>query len=69
MNDSDIAGMTPNERLSHFGLLVEFDRAALKRNRAEMVNIFHRAQFPSPDAERTVDAILADPTLYGLRKR
>lgn len=68
MNDSDIAGMTPNERLSHFGLLKEFDRATLKRDRADMVRIFHRAQFPSPEAERTVDAILADPTLYGLLK-
>ena len=69
MTDSDIEGMTPNERLSHFGLLGEFDRATLKRNRAEMVDVFHRAHFPSPEAERTVDAILADPTLYGLLPR
>ena len=66
---SDIEGMTPNERLSHFGLLEAFDRATLWRDRAEMIRIFHRAQFPSPDAERSVDMILADPTLYGLLKR
>lgn len=68
-DESDIEGMTPNERLSHFGLLKAFDRATIKRNREEMIRIFHQAQFPSPDAERSVDSILADPTLYGLLKR
>lgn len=68
-SDSDVEGMTPNERLSHFGLLGAFDKATLRRDRVEMISIFHRAKFSSPDAERSVDAILADPTLYGLLKR
>lgn len=61
--------MTPNERLFHFDLLKDFDRATLERDREEMVRIFHLAQFPSPDADRSVDAILADPTLSGRLKR
>lgn len=65
MSDSDVEGMTPNERLFHFGLLDAFDRARGRGDRAEMISLFHRAYFPSPDADRSVDMILADPTRYG----
>lgn len=69
MTDSDVRGMTANERLSHFGLLDAFDRATVKGDRTEMIALFHRVHIPSPDADRSVDIILADPTRYGRMKR
>jgi len=60
----DIKGMTTNERLFHFGLLDQFDRAARSRNRAGMIDLLSRALVDDP--ESVTDAILAAPHFYGL---
>lgn len=60
---SDIAGMTTNERLSHFNLLNQFDSAARARNRSGMTAILARAMVDNP--EWVADTILEAPEKYG----
>jgi hypothetical protein len=60
---SEINGMTTNERLSHFGLLKQFDLAARTRNRSKMIAALSDAMVDDP--ERVADAVLARPASYG----
>ncbi len=58
---SDWSAMTVNERLFAGRLLEEFDLAAKAKDRARMIDILARVDVPPS----TVDAILADPQMYG----
>lgn len=59
----DHAAMTVNERLFVAGLLDDFDDAVSRRDRAEMIRILESVEVP--DAARTVDTVLANPSFYG----
>jgi len=59
------AGMTVNERLFASTLMDDFDAAARRRDRAQMISILVRVDLSKKDAARSVDTILATPQRYG----
>ena len=68
MTDNDqIAGMTVNERLLHFGLFEAFDSAVATREILAVVAVLQRAKLTDQEAHETASAILANPSYYGLR--
>lgn len=68
MSDIDnIAGMSVNERLFHFGLLQAFDSAVDTRQIAEIVRVLLLAKFTDAEAQETASAIIANPSFYGFR--
>jgi len=56
--------MTVNERLYAAGLTSAFDRAALARDRTQMVSILKSVELRE-DAEPIADAILVNPAKFG----
>jgi len=67
MNEkSPYVGMTVNERLFVSGKLSRFDFAIRMGWRWWAIRILRSVDLETP--ERTVDAILADPTRYGIKK-
>jgi hypothetical protein len=60
------AGMTVNERLFVAGILDQFDDAARRRDRQAMLAYLHRVAMNDRAATETTDAILANPSYYGL---
>jgi len=65
-HESPYAGMTVNERLFASGKMSRFDLAIRLGWRWWAIRILRSVDLETP--ELTVDAILADPTRYGLRK-
>ena len=63
--DDELQGMTVNERLSALGLLGQWDKAILKRNRSEMIKLLGKCALPKEQCEETTDAVLANPSKYG----
>jgi hypothetical protein len=59
-------GMTWNERLAAAGLLAAWDHAARRRDRGEMVRVLRSVETKPGDAEKTVEAVLANPHKFGL---
>lgn len=59
------AGMTVNERLFVSKLMDDFDTAARRRDRAQMISILVRVDLSEKDAVWSVDTILATPQKYG----
>lgn len=57
--------MSVNERLVGCGLLDAWNDAARDRNRAQMVAILLQADIEREQAERTTDAGLKNPEMYG----
>jgi len=57
--------MTVNERLYHAGLLDQFDKAALKKDRNEMIDLLMTVELVKSQAEETANAILENPAFYG----
>jgi len=64
VNNED-AGMTVNERLSHFGLFQEFDAAVASRNVSAVVEVLLRAQLTPEQAQETASAVVSNPERYG----
>jgi hypothetical protein len=62
---TDYGGMTVNERLAAAGLLAEFDAAARRRDRSEMIAILMRVELTGAQAAETADRIIAKPSMYG----
>ena len=58
-------GMTVNERLFTAGLIDEWDKAVLKRDRAGMIEVLMATELTSKQAAETADATLANPEKYG----
>jgi hypothetical protein len=58
-------GMTLNERLVELQLLGEWDRAATSRDRDMMINVMTKIELSEREAATTVDAVLANPKMYG----
>lgn len=68
MNDlDDIAGMTVNERLYHFGLIEAFDTAVKSRQLSSIVGVLRQAKLTEAQALETASSVLANPSFYGLR--
>ena len=65
--DHQIAAMTVNERLSHFGLFDEFDSAVRSRELRSVVAVLIHAKLEPAQAHDTATAILENPAMYGLR--
>ena len=68
INDlDDIAGMTVNERLYHFGLIEAFDTAVESRKLSSIVGVLRQAKLTEAQALETASSVLANPSFYGLR--
>ncbi len=63
--DADYSGMTLNERLFAAGLLDQFDAAARRRDRAQLVELLKLVQLNQTEAEASADALLEKPEKYG----
>lgn len=57
--------MTVNERLAAAGLLAQFDAAINRGARQAAVDVLRRVDLDASQAVGTVDAILANPSMYG----
>ena len=67
IGDTQIVGMTVNERLAHFGLFAAFDSAVESRDPQSVINVLLRAKLTIEQATATAEAVLAAPSKYGLR--
>jgi uncharacterized protein YbaA (DUF1428 family) len=65
MSDDEVRGMTVNERLTHFGLVADFDAAVRARDADAVVVVLRRAQFLDAQVRATAQAVLANPRFYG----
>jgi hypothetical protein len=61
----NLDGMTINERLSTLDLFEEFDRAARRRDREDLISILVQAHLTREQAKASVDVFLDDPAKYG----
>ena len=59
------SGMTVNERLFVSKLMDDFDAAARRRDRAQMISILVKVDLSENAAACTVDSLLATPEKYG----
>jgi hypothetical protein len=59
------AGMTVNERLVISGLIDDWDKAVVKRDRARMIEILMASELTAEQAASTADTTLANPERYG----
>lgn len=57
--DTFVAGMTVNERLSHFGLFDAFDAAIHERDIAAIASVLRQAELTQTQALETAKAVLA----------
>ena len=57
--------MTVNERLFACGLLDAWDKAAMNRDRPQMIALLLQTAIERDQAERTTDAVLENPKMYG----
>jgi len=64
-DESNIAGMTVNERLGHFGLLLEFEAAVRARDKSAVIAVLLKAKFTPQQAEYTATTVLRAPRSYG----
>lgn len=62
--ETDLAGMTVNERLFTMGLLNEWDAATKERNRDLMIYILAQCTLSLKQCEQTTDAILKNPVTF-----
>jgi hypothetical protein len=61
----DYDGMTVNERLSAAGLLGQFDAAIDAGERQHAIELLEQVAMSEDSAASTVDAVLANPAMYG----
>jgi hypothetical protein len=64
-SDEQLRGMTVNERLFAYGLLDAWDEFARKRDRSQMIALLIQTAIDREQAERTVDAVINNPAMYG----
>jgi hypothetical protein len=62
-DEPGLAGMTVNERLSHVGIIDQWDEAARQRDREAMITLLEQVEVPEPHL--IADAVLADPKKFG----
>ncbi len=63
--ETDLRGMTVNERLFAMGLLDQWDEAAKTRDRIRMIQILSQCALSKEQCEETTDALLKNPSRYG----
>lgn len=59
------SGMTLNERLAELQLFDEWDRAVTAKDRDMMINVMIKIELAEREAAATVNAVLANPKMYG----
>ena len=64
-SDEELSGMTVNERLFACGLLGAWGEAARDRDRSQMIALLLQTAIEREQAERTTDAVLKNPEMYG----
>jgi hypothetical protein len=64
--DTELQGMTVNERLFAMGLLDQWDRVAKARDRDLMIRILSQCALSQEQCVQTSDAVLKNPATYGL---
>ena len=64
MDKANYSSMTVNERLFNAGTLSAFDDAIRRKDRDAAIALLEAVDVEA--ADRTVDAVLADPLRYGL---
>jgi hypothetical protein len=65
LSDEQLIGMTVNERLFACGLVDAWDEFARKRDRSQMIALLLQTAIDREQAERTTDAVINDPAMYG----
>ncbi len=63
--DTELQGMTVNERLFAMGLLDQWDGAAKARDRDRMIQILGQCALSQEQCAQTTDAVLMNPAIYG----
>jgi len=63
--ETELKGMTVNERLFCLGLLGQWDEAAKIRNRQKMIEVLIKCEFSQEQSEQTTDSVLKNPAKYG----
>jgi hypothetical protein len=64
-SDRELSAMTVNERLFACGLLDAWGEAARNRDRSQMIALLIQTAIEREQAERTTDAVLNNPEMYG----
>lgn len=64
-SETELKGMTVNERLFSLGLMDQFEGAAKVRNRQRMIEVLLQCAFSQDQSEQTTDAVLKNPAMYG----
>ena len=68
LSDIDnIAGLTVNERLFHFGLFQAFDSTVESQQISDIIKVLRLAKFTEAEVQETASAIIANPSFYGFR--
>jgi len=63
-NKGKFFGMTTNERLFVAGIIEDFDKAAMSRDRNRMIELLGKVEL-ADEAESITNTILAEPKRYG----
>ncbi len=65
---SNLAGMTIDVRLFHYGVMDEFDAAILSRDQEGAIALLQRLELSKEEAMATVATIFKDPGKCGYTK-
>ncbi len=64
-SETELEGMTVNERLFAMGLLDQWDEATKARDRGTMILILSQCAMSRKQCDETTDAVLKNPSKYG----
>lgn len=64
-SETELKGMTVNERLFLLGLLDQWEVSAQVRDRDQMIQILRQCAMSEEQCEETTDAVLENPSKYG----
>lgn len=65
LDQNKLEAMTVNERLSHLGLIAEFDQAVASGQLQDVVNVLRKAKLTDEQAQETAQTLLSNPKKYG----
>ncbi len=65
MREDSLEAMTTNDRLLTLGLMGDWDRAIMARDRAAAISVLMKAGFDEAGSAWAVDTVLGDPAKYG----
>ena len=64
-SETELQGMTVNERLASLGLIHQWDVATKARDRDQMIQILGQCAMSQEQCAETTDAVLKNPAMYG----